>query len=274
MSKWISDENRRHLLEEGWLAVDGVVTQEQREPVISAICKFLGANPDDPPSWHRHALGGHGIVPLHHDQALWDVRQLPSVHEVFSEVYQTPELWVTMDRVSFKPPADERWPDSARISPFHWDGDPRRTGLFVQGLVFLTDTDTQQCGISFLPDFYKGIDAWTEQSRDDDEWRRPDCSGFPITRVGGKAGTLVIWHRRMPHTSALNRGTKPRFVQYVTMSPTGDEAERKERVQLWRQKIPPPWAVRQNVPMQRNPEPGESPTLSALGRKLAGVDRW
>lgn len=274
MSKWITDEDRRHLLEEGWLAVPDVVTPELREAVINAICEFLGVDPDDPASWYRHSLGGHGIVPLHHHQSLWDVRQLPSIHEVFSEVYETPRLWVSMDRASFKAPADERWPDSAKINPFHWDGDPRRNDLLVQGLVFLTDTDVQQGGVAFLPEFYKSLDTWTSEPHSDDEWRRPDCSRFPVNRVAGNSGTLVIWHRRMPHTSALNRGTKPRFVQYVTMSPAGGEAERAERIELWREKIPPPWAVRQNVPMQQNPEPGPSPALSSLGRKLVGVDPW
>lgn len=274
MSKWITDEDRRHLLEEGWLSVDEVVPQELREGAISAICNFLNVDPNDPASWYEHTLGGHGIVPLHHDQALWDVRQLPSVHEVFSEIYQTEKLWVTMDRVSFKAPADERWPDSARISPFHWDGDPRRLELMVQGLVLLTDTDAQQGGVAFVPEFYKRLDDWVREEHTEQEWRRPDCSRFPVVRVRGKAGTLVIWHRRMPHTSALNRGNKPRFVQYVTMSPAGNDEEREERVRLWREKIPPPWAVRQNVPLQQNPEPGDSPTLTALGRKLVGVDAW
>ncbi len=274
MSKWITPEDRRHLLEEGWLAVADVVPREVRESVISSICEFLKVDPNDTASWYQHTLGGHGIVPLHHHQALWDVRQLPSVYELFTEVYETPELWVTMDRVSFKAPADERWPDSSRMSPFHWDGDPRQKQLMVQGLVFLTDTEPHQGGVAFLPDLYKQLDAWTEEPHSEEEWRRPDCSPYPVTRVPGKAGTVVVWHRNMPHTSALNRGTKPRFVQYVTMSPAGNDDERAERVQLWRNKIPPPWAVRQNVPMQQNPEPGDSPTLTALGRKLVGVEPW
>ncbi|MEJ2130990.1 MAG: phytanoyl-CoA dioxygenase family protein [Gammaproteobacteria bacterium] len=164
--------------------------------------------------------------------------------------------------------------DSARISPFHWDGDPRRLELMVQGLVLLTDTDAQQGGVALVPEFYKRLDDWVREEHTEQEWRRPDCSRFPVVRVPGKAGTLVIWHRRMPHTSALNRGNKPRFVQYVTMSPAGNDEEREERVRLWREKIPPPWAVRQNVPLQQNPEPGDSPTLTALGRKLVGVDAW
>ncbi len=63
MSKWISAEDRQHLLEEGWLAVTDVVPQELREAAISSICDFLKVDPNDTTSWYAHALGGHGIVP-------------------------------------------------------------------------------------------------------------------------------------------------------------------------------------------------------------------
>ena len=92
--------------------------------------------------------------------------------------------------------------------------------------------------------------------------------------VGGAQGSLVIWHRRMPHTSLPNDTDRPRLVQYVTMDPARDDDARREFARLTLEKRPPAWALRQNVPGQLDPEPGPPVQLSALGRKLAGVDPW
>ena len=108
------------------------------------------------------------------------------------------------------------------------------------------------------------------------EIRRPDVSRFALEPVPGKRGTLVVWNRLMAHTSLANETDEPRLVQYVTMTPARDDAavEREANVKNCLEKHPPFWALRQKVPGQLDPEPGPPVVLTALGRKLVGIDPW
>lgn len=270
----VSTEQRERFLHEGYLVVEGAVAARECEAAIDAIAQYVGIDVHDPTTWYSHDLNAHGIVPLHHAQALWDLRQLPSLHEAFASVYQDERLWVTFDRVSFKAPprpGDEPTP----MTPVHWDCDPRTfQGLGIQGVVYLRDTDAAQGAFCCVPSVYRRLNAWLSTRNSDADVKRPDVSAEPLVKVGGPAGSLVMFHRLMPHSSAPNESTRPRFVQYVAMSPQGSEAERAERVRDYLHKMPPAWAIRQKVPGQQMPEPGAPARLTLLGRRLVGLDRW
>jgi ectoine hydroxylase-related dioxygenase (phytanoyl-CoA dioxygenase family) len=267
-----ADSARFH--EQGFLVVEGVVPPELCARVRAAICAFTGVVEDDPATWRRYDTQGHGIVPVHHAQALWDVRQLPAVHQAFAALYGTERLWVTVDRVSMKAPA-RLFETPYRIDPIHWDGDPRQSGgRSIQGLVYLTDTAPEQGGFCCVPGLFRMLDDWLAAHMDDPNPLLPDVSGFEIVEIGAPAGSLVLWDRRMPHSSSANRRDRPRWVQYVAMNPVGDESARAALHALYAEKRPPGWAVRQAVPGQQNPEPGPPASLTPLGRRLAGVDPW
>lgn len=271
----IGANEREQLIEQGYLLVENVVPAELCEAVVDAIGRFLGIDPRDPNDWFRHPLEGHGIVPLHHDQALWDVRQHPRVYELFCDIYGHGKLTVTQDRVSFKPPA-AGFEAEPRVDPVHWDAAPhelRASGrLAVQGLVYLTDTAADQGGFACVPNLYRNIDAWLEAHPPGE--RRPDCREEDLVSVTGPQGSMVIWHRLMPHTSMRNHGNRPRMVQYVAMDDRMPVASRAERVRDCLEKRPPAWALAQKVPGQQNPEPGPPPVLTPLGRRLAEIDPW
>jgi hypothetical protein len=157
----------------------------------------------------------------------------------------------------------------------HWDGDPRRAGgRSIQGLVYLADTAPEQGAFCCVPGLFRDLDGWLPEHQDDPNPLRPDVTGYEVLPVGAPAGSLVLWDRRMPHSSGENLCDRPRWVQYVAMHPAGDDTARAALARLWREKRPPDWALRQNVPGQQNPEPGEPATLTPLGRRLAGVDPW
>lgn len=266
---------REQLLANGYVAIDDAVPASLCADVVAATCAFLGIDRDAPATWQRHAVHGHGIVPLHHHQALWEVRQLPRLHEIFHAIYATPALWVSHDRVSFKAPST-LLDAPFRMDPVHWDGDPRLDDLAVQGLVYLTDTPAERGPLGVVPSLYGNLDAWlARQAPDGGSLRRPDCTGHPLVGVPGRRGTLVIWHRRMPHSSLENRSDAPRIVQYVTMTPASQDAQARETLAAATlEKRPPAWAIRQRVRGQLDPEPGPPVQLSALGRRLAGLDVW
>lgn len=266
-------ERRRELFSKGYLVVEKVVPRELCEDVLAATADFLGIVADDPASWRTRATHGHGIVPLHHHPALWALRQWPGIHDLFRQLYDTDRLWVTMDRVSFKAPAALA-SEVPRMSGFHWDADPRqpRSEAGFQGLVYLRDTAPEQGAFCCLPDVYARLHEWLDDRQVKEAIEALNTGEHRVEAVGGGAGAMVIWHRHMPHSSALNHGAAPRWVQYVAMDPAGDEATREERKRLFREKRPPAWAVRQRVPGQQDPEPGPTAELTPLGRQLVGFD--
>jgi hypothetical protein len=270
----ITSIDRERLIEQGWLVVPEVVPKELCERSVAALCAFIGVEPTDPSTWSNYVTQGHGIVPLHHHQALWDVRQLPQLHDIFSVIYQTQKLWVTFDRGSFKVPSSFH-ESGFRMDAVHWDGDPRAPNeMAVQGLVYLTDTPAEKGAFAMVPSLYRTLDQWVAVGRSDEEVRRPDVSSYPLEPVGATQGSLVIWHRRMPHTSFANNSNEPRLVQYVTMNPTTSEQSRERNARECLEKRPPAWAIRQHVPGQLNPEPGPPVKLTTLGKRLAGIEPW
>jgi len=268
------EADKRRFLEQGYLVIEGVVPETLCASVRRAICDFTGVIEDDPASWRRHDVQGHGIVPVHHAQALWDVRQLPQLHRIFAMLYGTEQLWVSVDRASCKLPA-QQFDTGYRVDPIHWDGDPRQlASLSIQGLVYLADTAAEQGGFCCVPTLYRELDAWLAHHADDPPPLQPDVTGHAVLRIGAPAGSLIVWNRRMPHSSGENRCERPRWVQYLTMTPAGNEQARAEQRALYLEKRPPAWAVRQQIAGQQIPEPGAPAMLTALGRKLAGVDPW
>lgn len=269
-----SADLRQVFVDEGYLVIPDVVPRALCEAVIDAIREFTGVDPDHPADADVDRFAGLGIVPVHHHQALWNVRQHPALHDIFSQLYADERLWVTIDRAGYKPPASavtREW----EMAAVHWDCNPWAPVPFgIQGLVYLTDTSEDQGAFSCVPSIYRNLDRWLADHAEQSPGRHPDIGSEPLIPVAGSAGSLVVFHRLMPHTNGKNLSDRPRLAQYVSMDPVGDEAARIERIGLWQDKLPPAWAARQKVAGQQIPEPGEPAELSALGRKLVGVDVW
>jgi hypothetical protein len=271
----ISDADKQQFFKQGYLVVPNVVPQAHCDAAVAAICRYLHVDLDDPATWYTTSTQGHGIVPVHHDPAFWSIRQLPTVHQVFSRLYGTDALWVSMDRASFKPPADG-WSEQVYVDPIHWDGDPRTdTPLSIQGLIYLMNTEIEQGGFCCVPQAFENLPEFLNQQTSDAlATMRPDIDDMHVNTVAAPAGSLVLWNRRMPHTSTANQANRPRLTQYVGMELTGDEEQRLKRVELFHSKRPPAWAVRQQIADQQIPEIQPDIALSELGRRLVGIDRW
>ncbi|MFP6808836.1 MAG: phytanoyl-CoA dioxygenase family protein [Pseudomonadales bacterium] len=280
----ISDEQKAQFSDQGYLVIPDVVPLALCQQVIDAILSYTGVQLDDRSSLYQgtymdHGYMDHGIVPMHHHQALWNIRQHPSVHEVFASLYDRESLWVSMDRVSYKPPLASQTVHLEQAA-IHWDCDPwnsqapAMSALSIQGLVYLTDTTKSQGAFSCVPSIYKHLDGWCTTHAFDESRANPIVPDDDLIAVEGSAGSLVVFNRLMPHTSRLNKSANHRFVQYLTMQPVTGEKERLQRIYEWRELMPPAWAVRQNIQQQKIPESGESAVLSKLGRKLVGIDLW
>jgi len=259
----------------GVLVVPDVVPESLTSKVIEAILSYTGVELDNANTWYQPRFAGHGIVPLHHAQALWDIRQHPAVYQVFASLYQQHALWVSMDRASYKPPVSpitQAW----RREPLHWDCDPWQfTDQSFQGLVYLTDTDVNQGAFCCVPSIFQNLSDYLKIHADNADRRYPKVGPSDLVSFSGNAGSLVIFNRLMPHTSLQNASSHHRFVQYVTMQPAVSlEKERQQRIYEWQNKMPPAWAISQRVPGQDVPEPGGRAELTRLGEKLVGIVDW
>ncbi|MDH5737568.1 MAG: phytanoyl-CoA dioxygenase family protein [Gammaproteobacteria bacterium] len=270
----LTESDKAQFLEDGYLVIPGLVPEKMCQDVIYAIINYLALDMDRPDSWYQQPLEGHGIVPLHHAQSLWNLRQYPAIHRVFAHLYGDERLWVSMDRVSYKPPASIKTKDW-KTAPLHWDCDPWTFNkLGIQGLVYLTDTEADQGAFCCVPSIYKDRQTYLARHKGNDLARYPRVADEDIVAVSGPVGSLVLFHRLMPHSSLPNRSGKHRFVQYVAMQPVGDEDHRRARVTNWQENRPPLWAIKQKLTSQQIPEPGVAAALTSLGRKLVGVDSW
>ena len=91
-----------------------------------------------------------------------------------------------------------------------------------------------------------------------------DIDRYETVPVSGECGDFIIWDRRLPHGNGRNTADRPRISQYITMWPASvDEQSRAARVAQFEQGM-------------EKPMTGTTGTfeLTALGRKLVGVDPW
>lgn len=85
-----------------------------------------------------------------------------------------------------------------------------------------------------------------------------------IRSIPTQLGDLLIWHRGCPHGNGFNLSTRPRLAQFVNFSVTADDGDDHIGDAGTQRKV----AARQAF------EAAGSPSLTPLGRKLAGLLDW
>ena len=257
------------LQKSGYIVAHDLVPKSLTESAVKVICQFLEIDIDDPETWYQKNLGSNGIVPIHHHQAFWDIRQYEPIYRLFADVLETDDLWVRLDRASFKPPWRSQYPDQKDDSQIHLDINPEKLQLpRYQGILYLVDTDKKQGAFRCVPSLFSGNEV-SSTKRTSLLFSKEELQGHEVVHVEGKAGTFILWDSRLPHGSSLNHHSKPRFAQYISMFPAETEGNREHRIQLWREKrAPQSW---RNLPYQQDPEPGMPAKLTSLGKKLLGI---
>ena len=239
------------------------------------IAAFVDADLADYATWYGGAPELDGVVPLHHAQSLWDIRQHPDLYQVFAEFFRNSRLMVDINRCIFSPPAHPALPAISHGS-IHWDTDPRAPGpASLQAVVLLTDVGPDGGGFQCLPDVYRNLNAWLQQyaRRDDFDFFNPGLNHWKTKQIEGRAGDVILWSTRLPHGTTANRSDRPRIAMFVTMQPPSEDAQVRESTKTcWRTKrAPDRW---RGLPGQVDPEPGCPAELSELGLKLIGALPW
>ncbi|RJQ27042.1 DUF1479 family protein [Candidatus Parcubacteria bacterium] len=276
MKRWTS---LNQIQEKGYLVYKNVVPKSLLDAVIEDIHKM---------KFFPYATDQMGMMELYHTQAMWNVRQHPAIHKIFSDLFQISKLWTSIDRVSCKEKSE------FSLGGFiHWDICPNKNPrvLEFQGVLALTDTDEDMGGFHCVPSLYQGLQEWLDElptkkavfsyfNVDKDEAVEVISSTFPykkpkrwqIEKVPVKAGDLIIWDSYLPHGNGVNKTDKPRLAQYITMFPVGDLRLKHERVDCWKESKPPSgFAFPGNPYLLVQEKPAE---LTRLGKRLLGLYKW
>lgn len=267
----------------GYVIARNILPKENLEAVIAALWAFLGMDPNNPEDWYREPHSKGGMIELYQHQALWNNRQHPNIHQAFSEIFGTPNLWVSEDRVSMKPPQNPKHPEYDHKGFTHWDIDTTKFPLpfGVQGVVSLTDTTENMGGFQCIPGFHlSNLERWIASQPADRHPMVPDLNALPpgmkVTPIPSKAGDLIIWNTRLAHGNGHNTSNMPRLAQYITMFPVPkDEAvreeQRKSRINRWEKRLA---GLRPGDARRWEELHGTTAELDTLGRKLLGVEAW
>ena len=281
----LTKADRAFFDENGYLVVPGLIPAAEVNAVVDAIWEFLDFDRNDPSSWYREPHRHNGMVEMYHHQALWDVRQNPRVHELFSQLFGREDLWVFLDRANFKPPPNPAHPEYDHAGMVHWDIDVRQQPLpyQIQGVLYLVDTAVGEGGFQCVPGVHRWVSEWAQGRSSEDirhqqlHERFPDAMN-PVVEVEARAGDFIIWNSALPHGNHRNSSGKPRLAQYVRCFPAepGNRELRSARIQSWHKRAHPAFQNPRAFPGDPRRREAEYPAaaLSPLGRRLLGIDDW
>jgi hypothetical protein len=276
----LSDEQRTFWDEQGYLVLRELVPLDLCRAAEQATWEFIVKDPDDPETWYAEMENRSIVSSMYHHQSLWDIRQHPPVHEMFSSFFGSEKLWVDINQTGMNPPERGEWTFHDRYK-LHWDIPVRPPfHFYVQGMLYLTDTPADQGAFALKPGFHKKLDRWLAALPEEQWPERFAPEDIEAEPVAGKAGDLIIWNSLLPHGATPNRAKRPRMVCYLTMFPAHDDDEdrRNRRIEHWRERYAMP--IMDAAAMTWEPEKGKehhegkTAELTPLGRKLLGLDRW
>ncbi|HRW09954.1 MAG TPA: phytanoyl-CoA dioxygenase family protein [Caldilineaceae bacterium] len=250
--------DRRFWDENGYVIIPNAVPPEQLQAVIDSIWQYTGKDPNNSESWYQAPLLEGAMVNMSHSQSMWDNRQSPLLHEVFTELWGTEKLWVVLDRVNMNPPVRSGWDHSGFL---HWDMDPTKAPEpMFQAVLYLTDTTAEMGGFQCAPGSHHRLLEWQATHSPEEGAPREDTTGdwmmkksHPIKdwvmqgletkAIEGKAGDFLIWNVALLHGNGRNVSDRPRLAQYISLTPEGTtrannlvhggEELRKARIDSW-----------------------------------------
>jgi hypothetical protein len=276
MPVWIQNRDRRHFETEGYMVIENVIPPNLVASTVHDIAAFVGADLADPRTWYNAPPVLDGVVPMHHAQSLWDIRQHPNLYEVFAEFFGTGKLMLDINRCIFRPPVHPLHPTRS-LGDIHWDADPRvDVEPTVQTVVLLSSIGNNRGGFQCIPEIYRNLNTWLDENcaKDSDfDFRRAGVKHPNTLQVEANAGDIIMWSTKLPHGSATNLSDQPRMAFFVTLQPPEDSQGLRDGMKdLWLTKRAPEcW---RGMPGQFDPEPGPPAHLTQLGQRLLGITPW
>jgi hypothetical protein len=280
----LSTDDWRHWTSKGYVVVHQAVPAANVERLVGLLWRFDEKDPTDPSTWYAPQRREHrmkeinniGMLEIYNHQYLWDNRMEQRVYDAFLDVWDREDLWVAIDRANLNPPKRSKGDPNGFI---HWDVDTslRPLPIGVQGVLSLKEQNCDIGGFQCVPELFERFEESVKRQPEDRDPMHPDIFGLAVVSVDLKPGDLLIFNSLLAHGIRPNHSeNRVRMAQYISMHPADwdNEAERTERIRLWRELDHP----------KRNAFPGDprgwerahagTATLTQLGQKLLGLRRW
>lgn len=292
---------------QGYAVVPDVLSTLEINQAVQGIQDWLTYFTSVTGNW-PYCLGLKGLLQhyrsLSHCQAVWNVRQHPNVHDVFSKIWWDNDLLVSFDGVGIQRPPEQtkKYADPNGAWP-HIDQGPSPGGFqCVQGFVNLVETTSKDGCLIVYPgshllhaQFYQAFPTfdknWCPLTEEQKLWYH--SRGCTPVRVTAPAGSLVLWDSRTVHTNSTAtqdryEPDKYRMVVYVCMTPrkwAGEKDLAKKRTYFETGRITSHWPHKIKVFSREPRSYGDHtydphwklddslwrlPQLTPLGYRLAG----
>ena len=217
--KVLSDEMIQSWESNGYLIIKQAVPKSDCEATVSAIYDFIDASPQNPDSWYKQHPAKQGImIQMFRSDHLVKNKTSPKIRDVYRQLWDRNDLFVSTDRVSFNPPEHAMYTFPG--PNLHWDiplVSPVPFGL--QGLLYLADTAADQGAFTLVPGFHLKVNQWLQSLPDEVDPNQLDLHDLEPIPLAGEAGDFIVWQQALPHGSSPNTSTRPRLVQYINYRP-------------------------------------------------------
>jgi Phytanoyl-CoA dioxygenase (PhyH) len=268
----------------GYVVIRNAVPQENVERLKSVVWEFQEMDPSDTSTWNKSQVHDYklpeinntGMVEIYNHQFLWDNRQHPRVYDVFVDIWDREDLWVTIDRANLNTPNV-----GARKTPgfIHWDSDTTEVPLpiNVQGVLALSATDPDVGGFQCVPELFRRFDEWIADQPPVRDPYHPDVAGFEVKFVPMQPGDLLIFNTLLAHGIKPNKTEdRVRMAQYISMYPAEAQSaeKRQARIRSWSDREPPLGLAFTGDPRGWERKRFQTAVLNPLGRRLLGLDLW
>jgi len=280
----LSEADWAHWTTKGYFIVPQVVPQANVERLVELLWAFDEKDPNDPATWYAPQRRDHkmkelnnaGMLEIYNHQFLWDNRMAQQVYDVFVDIWDREDLWVTIDRANLNPPKKVKGNPDGFI---HWDVDTSLSPLpvGVQGVLSLMPQDRETGGFQCVPGLFEHFDDWVATQPDDRDPMHPDTTGQEVVNVDMAPGDLLVFNSLLAHGIRPNHSPdRVRMAQYISMHPAEfhNSAEREERIRLWRKLDHPDRDAFPGDPRGWEKEHAITAELTPLGEKLLGLRTW
>lgn len=217
--KVLSDADIDFWNENGYVIIRNTIPKEDCESTINTICEFINIDRYDHKTWYNSHPARQGImVQLFQHPALEKNRTSVKIRRAYEQLWGRKDIWVNADRVGFNPPQTSFWEfPGPRI---HWDVSIKQPIPFgLQGILYLSDTKSDQGAFSLIPGFHNTIAKWLETLPPNTNPREVNFYDLGVKPIEANAGDFIIWHHALPHGSSVNTSDQPRYVQYINYEP-------------------------------------------------------
>ncbi|MBM7049955.1 MULTISPECIES: phytanoyl-CoA dioxygenase family protein [Rhizobium] len=280
----LSKDDWQHWITRGYVIVRQAVPAANVERLVDVLWRFDEKDPTDSSTWYApqrrehkmKELNNTGMLEIYNHQYLWDNRMERRIYDVFVDIWDRDDLWVTIDRANLNPPKKVKGNPNGFI---HWDVDTsiRPLPIGVQGVLSLKKQDGDVGGFQCVPELFEHFNEWEKTQPADRDPMHPDMTGLPVVNIDMEPGDLMIFNSLLAHGVRPNHSdNRVRMAQYISMHPAefGNVAEREERIRLWRELDHPKRDAFPGDPREWEKHNASTAVLTPLGEKLLGLKAW